>query len=325
MRIAHLAAYGNQNAGDSALQYGLRRVLNEDWPEALEFTAMQVTNGLQHLDAIKQHDLCLIGGGGLISPAGTPSGFMVPFDFDQLKAITIPIIVYGIGHNLFAGDEINVRRVGRLRDIALAFSVRNDGSAERLGLDVDIVPDPGMWIEANDTKESYEIVLQLAANRTTGRMKDESRFLGSVQRLLRQLSKRYSVLAVSHIQKDDRYAVYCKRWGARVRPADHKRKLQNIRAFFGVYKNAKCVIAMRGHAQICAYGLNTPFYTIATQDKNTGFAEDVGYGDYIARAGEFDIEKIHRLVRDNGPKHRLDEYRKQARIYHKRLWGLLNA
>jgi len=325
MRIAHLAAYGNQNAGDSALQYGLRRVLNEDWPEALEFTSMQVTNGLQHLDAIKQHDLCLIGGGGLMSPAGTPSGFMVPFSFDQLRAITVPIVVYGIGHNLFAGDKINVERVEWLRDIALAFSVRNDGSAERLGLDVDVVPDPGMWVEANDTQESYDVVIQLAANRTTGRMKDESRFLDSVQRLLQQLKDHYSVLAVSHIQKDDHYAMYCKRWGIATRPADHRRKLQNIRAFFGVYKNAKCIIAMRGHAQICAYGLDTPFYTIATQAKNTGFAKDVGYGEYIARAGEFDIEKIRRLVRGGGPKHRLDEYREQARAYHKRLWGLLNA
>jgi len=325
MRIAHLAAYENLNAGDSALQYGLRRVLSKDWPEALEFTSMQVTKGLQYLDAINRHDLCLIGGGGLISPDRTPSGFMVPFDTEQLRAITIPIIVYGIGHNLFAGDTVDISRVRRLRDIATAFSVRNDGSAKRLKMNVDVVPDPGMWIEANDTRESYDVVIQLAANRTGGRMEDESKFLGSVRRLLRRLNERYSVLAVSHIEKDDRYAVYCKRWGARVRLADHRRKLQNIRAFFGVYKNAKCVIAMRGHAQICAYGQDTPFYTLATQDKNIGFAEDVGYGDYIARAGEFDIEKIHRLVRDNGPKHRLDEYRKQARIYHKRLWGLLNA
>jgi len=57
MRIAHLAAYGNQNAGDSALQYGLRRVLSEDWPEALVFTSMQVTKGPQYLDAINRHDI----------------------------------------------------------------------------------------------------------------------------------------------------------------------------------------------------------------------------------------------------------------------------
>jgi len=325
MKIAHLAAYENQNAGDSALQYGLRRVLSEDWPEALEFTSMHIVNGPKYLDAINRHDLCLIGGGGLISPDRTPSGFMIPFNPGQLRTITVPIIIYGIGHNLFGGDTVDISRIDRLRDIATAFSVRNDGSAERLGLDVDVVPDPGMWIEANDTQESYDVVIQLAANRTSGRMGNEAKFLGSIRRLLRQLKEQYSVLAVSHIQKDDRYAVYCKRWGIKVRPADHKRKLQNIRAFFGVYKNAKCVIAMRGHAQICAYGLDTPFYTIATQDKNTGFAKDVGYGDYIARAGEFDIEKIRRLVRGDGPKHRLDEYREQARTYHSKLWGLLNA
>ena len=56
MRIAHVAAYENQNAGDSALQYGLRRVLSEDWPEALVFTSMQVTKGPQYLDAINRHD-----------------------------------------------------------------------------------------------------------------------------------------------------------------------------------------------------------------------------------------------------------------------------
>ena len=325
MKIAHLAAYENLNAGDSALQYGLRRVLSEDWPEALEFTSMHVTKGQQYLDAINRHDLCLIGGGGLISPDRTPSGIMIPFDVEQLRAITIPIIVYGIGHNLFAGDTVDISCVEKLRDIATAFSVRNDGSVKRLAMDVDVVPDPGMWIEANDTKESYDVVIQLAANRTGGRMEDESRFLGSIRQLLQQLKEWYSVLAISHIQKDDRYAVYCKRWGAATRPADHRRKLQNIRAFFGVYKNAKCVIAMRGHAQICAYGLDTPFYTIATQAKNTGFAKDVGYGDYIARAGEFDIGKIHRLIRGDGPRHRLDEYREQARTYHSKLWGLLNA
>jgi len=327
MKIAHLANYGNQNAGDSALQHGLRRVLSEDWPEALEFTSMQVTTA--KIRAINECDLCLIGGGGLLSHSDTPTGLLIPFT--DLKQIAVPVIIYGVGHNLFSGDsELDPSRIDRLREGALAFSVRNDGSAERLGMNLDVVPDPGMWIEADDSSRQYDVVIQLAGNKFDGRVEDEQRFLGQIKKFILELRDNgLTVATVSHIVKDDWLTRLCSKWGAVPVVADKRRRPENVRRFFGIYKGARLVLAMRGHAQICAYGLDVPFISIITQGKNRGFAEDVGYGEFAFECGP----KLGRqlsaawpvLIAGGEPRHRLGEYREQARAYHDRLWSLLNA
>ena len=287
MKIAHLAAYENRNAGDSALQYGLRRVLHEDWDEELEFVSVHVTKALDFMETINGCDLCLIGGGGLLSPDKTPSGYMVPFKPGHLEKIKPPIVVYGVGHNLFKGQELPDGCLEPLREAAVSYSVRADGSRERLRWsDVDDVPDPGLWIEADETDERYDVVLQLAGNLLKDRVGNVEQFAEGVRRLIEGLLERgLSVIAVSHIKKDDPYVKQCAEWGAAVRLADGRRDLKRIREFFGVYENARCVIAMRGHAQICAYGLNVPFVSIVTQDKNAGFAAGTSLKDFQLSPG----------------------------------------
>ncbi len=344
MKIAHLAAYENRNAGDSALQYGLRRVLHEDWDGELEFVSVHVTKALDFMETINGCDLCLIGGGGLLSPDKTPSGYMVPFGPRHLEKIKPPIVVYGVGHNLFKGQELPAGCLEPLREAALAYSMRHDGSWRRAGwlYDVDIVPDPGMWVEADETDEHYDVVLQLAGNLLKDRVGDVAQFMAGVRKLVEGLLERgLSVIAVSHIKKDDPYVKQCAEWGAAVRLADGRRDLKRIREFFGVYENARCVIAMRGHAQICAYGLNVPFLTLATQDKNVGFLEDISYitsepsstivvypnSQTMPEYYFYDDEPwwetagffVGMLIAEDGPRHKLRAYREWAREYHKRI------
>jgi len=174
------------------------------------------------------------------------------------------------------------------------------------------------------------VVIQLAENRLGDRVGDIDEFKRQIRALIEKLlEQELSIIAVSHIAKDDDLTRFCGESGTAIRLADHRRDLKNIRQFFGVYKNARVVIAMRGHAQICAYGLGIPFLSIATQEKNKGFLKEIHYSldasweppmvlptdDMLVAPGLLD-----RLMRGRGGSFAPEYYRRKARQYHDELW-----
>ena len=84
-------------------------------------------------------DLLMIGGGGFImGQKKDTSGIALPFEIRLLQKLKIPIVVYAIGYNLFYGETLRNARalsalIAQIQDLGGLFSVRNDGSKERLG------------------------------------------------------------------------------------------------------------------------------------------------------------------------------------------------
>lgn len=250
MRFAHIASH-TTNIGDGALIQGIQTILPLDLGKPIEFVNEDIwdfrfyksrdfdTRYVQWLN--DNVDLLLIGGGGMISQ----NGFSLPLKPDTFNLLSVPVVVYGVGHNLFRGEKL--RRPEDLYNLIRVinkngglFSVRNDGSYSRLEKDLDKIltqdvfeiPDPGFYtpiVPVNSPvirPEKINILLQLAGDGISNRFLSNSiknnflskfsitkkdltkSFLLSVAKALFRLSKDYpiNIILTPHILKD--YGVF---------------------------------------------------------------------------------------------------------------------
>ena len=162
------------NFGDYALGLGLRALFEQYFGEPSVFelhdahTLSFDANLVAKLNT--SADLLLVGGGGLIRGHGDRWLFQMPDAV--ISSVRVPMIFYGLGYNNFPDEpDISpaiVENLRRLQERALGFSVRNDGSQERLarlGLEAKEVPDPGFFVDGNyplpPVRRPY-VVLQIA-------------------------------------------------------------------------------------------------------------------------------------------------------------------
>jgi len=288
MRVLHLAAY-NKNIGDSIAVEHIRK----EFP-GLEWIDLDIECENSY-DTIKEqdYDLLMIGGGGLIEGAGwnrRPSGWKIPLTKDNLREIDKPIVVFAVGCNFFRGmeqlNELGLSSLKALIDRAELFSVRNDGSGRLLkeiygqDLEIDIIPDPGViWDKEVKRKERGEINKILFApsiNTNAHIMKHRGINNKEIHRLVKEIGAK----TIGHTPKD--FVPYF----------NHIVSLQELKdsnfsgAAFSAYDDFDLVIAMRGHAQLVAYGKNIPCITLSTQNKISGFYKTVEMGHYLADTKE---------------------------------------
>jgi polysaccharide pyruvyl transferase WcaK-like protein len=196
--IVHIASH-TTNIGDGALVKGMQSTLPADLETDIKFIDHCITDFLYNKISFDQRyvdwlndnaDLLLIGGGGFImGKKRETSGIALPVEIETLKTIKIPIVVYAIGYNLFFGERLQNARalsalIAEIRDLGGLFSVRNDGSKERLQNEIGAdaasslweVPDPGAFVPIEpmlhpqiDTSRR-NIVLQLAGDRLANRI-----------------------------------------------------------------------------------------------------------------------------------------------------------
>ena len=101
------------------------------------------------------------------------------------------MIIYGVGYNVFDREVglcgLAKKSILDMINLSLHFSVRNDGSKERLinflgkeDLNIKEVPDPGLYCQSNPSKYEYlsnnkskNIAIQLAADRLSNRFKSK--------------------------------------------------------------------------------------------------------------------------------------------------------
>lgn len=208
--IVHIATH-TTNIGDGALIKGIQSTLPADIESEITFIDHCLTDFL-HFDKLSfdqqyvewlngNADLLMIGGGGFImGQKKDTSGIALPFEISLLQKLKIPIVVYAIGYNLFYGEALRNARalsalIAQIRDLGGLFSVRNDGSKERLEKDLGSaamdsvweVPDPGLFVPIEPMLHPQirsgqrNIVLQLAGDRLASRfMKDSDERSGGM-------------------------------------------------------------------------------------------------------------------------------------------------
>jgi len=300
MRLLHLAAPG-RNVGDNALIHGMRNIFHTD---TLQLTGLRQTEiNTSLIDCINNsYDGLVIGGGGLLHATDgirrlkqNTSGTLIMVDTNNLPKIKKPVIIYGVGYNVFNGEKdlcpIAKKSILDMMKYSTHFSVRNDGSKYRLSKflgihhdEIQEVPDPGLYCNYNSDEYKYldtlsrRVAIQLAADRLQYRFKNNKEvdiFIKEIKTLIEKMNCEYWL--VPHTPDDERF-IATNFKGYNIYPL--KTKLDDAKSVMSFYKKMDCVIGQRGHANICPFGLGVPIISLVSHKKNLGFMEQINFAEY---------------------------------------------
>jgi polysaccharide pyruvyl transferase WcaK-like protein len=301
MRILHTYCL-NYNLGDYALGYGVKNVLRRYLDvDLIAQTNLQGRNfDAYYIDEVvnKRYDMLVIGGGGIIHGAHWPQGWFWLIEQELISRIKIPFIVYGAGYNYFVGEgdipEHGISHLKETKEHAQYFSVRNDGSHQRLldatDINANVIPDPGFHVSLDrdwgaKVKGDY-VVVQLADDKSDfryGGVEQKARFVQRMRDIITVLARKYQVIAIPHVYEDISIS-------EQVTVGIDNAKVLDFRSFafeqcedvMKYYRDAQFVLAMRGHGQIVPLGFRTPVITFSAHDKIRGMMESLGLSHYHA-------------------------------------------
>lgn len=306
MRILHSYCL-NYNLGDYALGIGLKNLLRSFLPvdfigntniQGREFNEYYINEVVN-----KRYDFLVLGGGGLIHGSHWPNGWFWLIKQELIKQIKIPFIVYGIGDNYFEKDEIPVRAIRHLTETyknSRFFSVRNDGSLERVNSVLPFipyeVPDPGFYTNYNAIG-SYEriingeyVIVQLANDKPQDRYKTDnvkSHFISELRKVVTFLSKKYKVILLPHVFEDITLSKIVIDGIDNCMLVDFsKLAFDHAHLLMSYYKYAKFVLAMRGHGQIIPISFNVPTIALCNHPKHKGLMNKLSLSEYIVNIDE---------------------------------------
>ncbi|MBR5167229.1 MAG: polysaccharide pyruvyl transferase family protein [Salinivirgaceae bacterium] len=289
----------NYNIGDYFLAIGVKNLLRKYFPvDYIADTNLQgqYFNEYYINEVInKKYDLLVIGGGGIIHGYHWPNGWFWLCEKELIKTIQIPFIVYGIGDNYWENEALLPKTVSHLQETikyATSFSVRNDGSKERLepqlGMDICEVPDPGFFVWQN-YQSCYEyrdysskVIVQLANDKAFVRFGDaESNLVDSIADVVNNLPE--EVIFLPHVYDDiSLYSKIVKKLNRKVEIFNFGgNAFDNIRAFLCQYAQAKYVISMRGHSQIIPFAHNIPVICLSNHPKHSGLMNKMEMSDFV--------------------------------------------
>lgn len=308
--LGHVAFYVSDggNFGDVALPVAVRESIvaaagPTDW---LPVHAHQLLDE-PRLELINKQRGLIVGGGGLFLPDTSPnanSGWQWNVPADLLRRIDVPLSVFAVGYNLFAGQSFHgdlfARNLEILAEQARLIGLRNHGSLaavasllpERLHDKLRFVPCPTTITEhiradlAPAVRGTGMVLLNTAFDRA------DRRFGAGYDVFLDQM--RQFVSAVRGIGAEVRLAAHL--------PAD-ERLVHDLRATYGIelpieplyemtldqgyarYRACSVVVGMRGHATMIPFGLGTPVLSIVSHPKMRFFTEDIGRPEWA-----FDVD-----------------------------------
>jgi len=299
LSIAHIGSY-DKNLGDNIAILNIRNELNKyfsniNWCNVDISKFWDVNNNIEYVKnffSTNNFDLIIIGGGGLIEYIGyekQQTHYKLPFNYEILKSIRIPILCISLGINYFRGREgFSEEAKNSLRDLinySSSFSLRNDGSIQilkDLGLYTEKVleiPDPGLIFEFQKIENFHNLkknILQPAFNQKN--IINLNRFNGqeNLDNFINLIDK-FNLRIMPHTYKDYRY------FNEFVIPKDdskHFFSFKNTYQCIKEYLDFDSLIALRGHGQLISIGLNIPGIYFSTQDKVRDFSMIHGFSDY---------------------------------------------
>lgn len=326
MKILHIGVY-DRNIGDNIalahIEYSLEKYLGDDvLVSRLNLEEFwRTNNSLDYVrkiynDYVNQIDYILIGGGGLLECSGydrMQTGWKLPFDAESLRFIKVPIIYYGVGVNTFrGGPDYSLKGKTALENTighATAFSVRNDGSFEKLRdwieikqdllEKVKVVPDPGLlhldYFGVERKSTVTKLGFQPAVNHGPGINKGRFGEFG-----LQDIKNKFkNVTCYPHTHRDFQFGKPIISENAF---HDFYKKFVNLDDYLQLYKQIDFVIAMRGHGQMITIGMNIPGIYLSTQDKVRDFSLLNGFEDYNVDMADDDwkqqLEEKEALMRE---------------------------
>lgn len=314
------------NVGDNALTIGL---LNSFKKYDVKIKTIRLRGCVFTPEYIKkintEADMIIIGGGGLLHCSNAirkkkknSSGTLWEINKRNIQLIKVPIIIYAVGYNVFRGEpDLPVMAREAIKEmikVAKIFTVRNDGSKERLiklikGDENKIIriPDSGLYVDITDPIREIDtriknIAIQLAFDRPNYRYKNVKNFIKGIHEVLDyNYNRPIQFWLVPHVKLDDQNI---KRYFSKKAKIPYMPNYTACRSIMGFYKKMEVVVGMRGHANICSFGLGVPTISLVSHAKNKGFMVDVGLNNYCVdvnneKMSEVLIEKIMLALNNN--------------------------
>jgi polysaccharide pyruvyl transferase WcaK-like protein len=292
------------NLGDYALGLGVRNVFARWFSPKLLFKMKDVHSLVFTRQVVRElnntADLLLVGGGGLIHELFTDD-WLFKMPDDVIPELEIPAIFFGLGYNRFKAERDlgpkTLKNLKLLQQKALSFSVRSDGSRERLaalGFEAPEIPDPGFFVDGDYSAPPVPapyVCVQLANDVKKLRAFDEDHLLRGLTQAVRPVLQRgYSVVLTPHVKDDIALSeALMQRLGSpNVQMWDWFEMLrdENTTKALAYYKHAAFVFAMRGHGQICPIGMGTPVVTIVNHDKHSSLIRKLGLHPLLVEASD---------------------------------------
>ncbi|MCW1096063.1 MULTISPECIES: polysaccharide pyruvyl transferase family protein [Streptomyces] len=303
-QLAHVALFaeGRENAGDRVLPEAVRLCFGADtgpsrWhPQPVHRLVDEAA--LEELNARRG---VVVGGGGLFLPDTSPNGnshwqWNVP---DELLArLTAPLAVFAVGYNVFDGQRYRRGRFAQslrvLVERSAFFGLRNHGSIERVR---ELLPAslrdrvryqpcpttvarhlvPG-WTDPAERSDT--VLVNCAYDRAGLRFgHDYGHFLAQLATALRTLRDRADVRYAAHMPADERFVHDLRREHGIALPVEQLYDMPND-AIRDLYRRARLVIGMRGHAGMIPFGCGTPILSLVSHPKLAYFLTDVGHPEW---------------------------------------------
>ncbi|MFB6554926.1 polysaccharide pyruvyl transferase family protein [Streptomyces sp. NPDC056405] len=299
-QLAHVALFaeGNENAGDKVLPEAVRMCFDTDTGPRRWYR--QPVHRLVDEAALEQLNArrgVIVGGGGLFLPDTSPNGnshwqWNVPDDL--LARVTAPLAVFAVGYNVFDGQLYRRGRFAEslrvLVERSAFFGLRNHGSIDRVR---ELLPaglrdrvryqpcpttvarhlDPGLFAspERSDT-----VLVNCAYDRAGLRFgHDYGHFLAQLATALRTLRERADVRYAAHMPADEKFVHDLRREHGIALPVEQLYDLSND-GIRDLYRRARLVVGMRGHAGMIPFGCGTPILSLVSHPKLAYFLSDIG-------------------------------------------------
>ncbi|MGK5531034.1 polysaccharide pyruvyl transferase family protein [Streptomyces sp. URMC 129] len=299
-QLAHVALFadGDENAGDKVLPEAVRMCFGPDTgPRRWHPVHVHRLFDEAALERVNARRGVVVGGGGLFLPDTAPNGnstwqWNVPDAI--LSRITVPLAVFAVGYNVFDGQTYRRRRFAEslrvLVEHSAFFGLRNRGSVERVR---ELLPEelrdrvlyqpcpttvarrliPG-WRDPERRDDT--VLVNCAYDRAGLRFgHDYGHFLAQMAVALRALRGHADVRYAAHMPTDERFVHDLRREHGLTLPVEplYARTNDEIR---DVFRRAKLVIGMRGHAGMIPFGCGTPIVSLVSHPKLAYFLADIG-------------------------------------------------
>lgn len=243
----------------------------------------------------------IVGGGGLFLPDTAPnsnSGWQWNVPDRILGRITVPLVVFAVGYNVFDGQRYRRERFAAslrvLAERSAFFGLRNHGSVARVK---ELLPrelrdrvryqpcpttvarhlDPD-W--SDPVRRDETVLINCAYDRANLRFgHDYGHFLSEMDAAVRAIGERAEVRYAAHMPADEKFVHDLRRehgTALAVEPL-YLRSNDEIR---DLYRRTRLVIGMRGHAGMIPFGCGTPVISLVSHPKLAYFLTDIDRPDW---------------------------------------------
>lgn len=300
IKIAHIHVWDKKNKGDRAIVLAVQELLKkqiknceiEDFPvEVLK------TYSASNLNKINSCDLVIVGGGGIFY------SYFLPFDIKAIKAILIPIFLFGLGYIKEVGakkwPEANISSVVFLAKQAQKIGVRDINTKRFLQTKgireskLEVIGDPALLL--TEKKPNEELLNKL-------KLKNKKIRLG--------LNLNYSGWLGFGLWRDDILLAYKEvaaywqdNFKAEIYYLKHHPGEEKIYKKLGiknikkvdlppceqkyVYGKMDLIVGMMLHVGVLSVGALTPEISVAYDIRNYGFAEYIKHKELVV-----DLDKL---------------------------------